>query len=565
MNKRLLIQIPSEQLENLEGVKSIRKDLADFPISKIVHFLLQERIAQIFQGETEIKGSALKQKGEWIEYIREKIPLHTLAPIVIGMIRSSPEMIGKGFSKVMFYVDHRKTLWCESHKDMEVLGKFLLSNLTKKDFSQEHYTKYLKIYTELCSFSGKCLKTNWTTTSEEDLISSYSKMYELLKKSYGLSLDIDVIDIVLEQKIKNLLRECFIKKGKDNQKFFSEKYSVLTSPKEQSYVQKEEFEKLKISQEIKESSFWKRLSLSNASFEKLPSIYQNKILQLEERYWWVELGWLGGERKDAKRIWEEIKKIILSEEKLSLRIKEYPLKLSSIEKEKTILAKEFNFDQELKQALIIFERYALLHDYRKEMQVKSNYAFYELLREIARRYNWKYEDLLWCWPSEIQELVHNKNLPQELIEERQKELFVLVDEKNIEEVTGERARRRKEQEVSGDGEKASNFYGMSASSGKVTGRAKVCYSPQEAISKVNEGDILITSMTTPDYLFVMKKAAAIVTNEGGITCHAAIVAREFGIPCIVGTTCATKMINDNDLIEVNANHGVVKVLERSKQ
>ena len=67
-------------------------------------------------------------------------------------------------------------------------------------------------------------------------------------------------------------------------------------------------------------------------------------------------------------------------------------------------------------------------------------------------------------------------------------------------------------------------------------------------------------MTTVDYLPAMKKASAIVTDDGGITSHAAIISRELGIPCIVGTKIATKVLKDGDLVEVNANKGEVKIL-----
>jgi pyruvate,water dikinase len=79
---------------------------------------------------------------------------------------------------------------------------------------------------------------------------------------------------------------------------------------------------------------------------------------------------------------------------------------------------------------------------------------------------------------------------------------------------------------------------------------------------LTKGEILVTSMTSPDFISAIKKAAAIVTNEGGILCHAAIVSREFGIPCIVGTGIATKSIKNGDLIEVDANHGFVRILKR---
>ena len=69
-------------------------------------------------------------------------------------------------------------------------------------------------------------------------------------------------------------------------------------------------------------------------------------------------------------------------------------------------------------------------------------------------------------------------------------------------------------------------------------------------------------MTRPEFVQAMKKAVAVVTDEGGITCHAAIVSRELNIPCIIGTKIATQVLNNGDLVEVNANHGIVKILKK---
>jgi len=78
---------------------------------------------------------------------------------------------------------------------------------------------------------------------------------------------------------------------------------------------------------------------------------------------------------------------------------------------------------------------------------------------------------------------------------------------------------------------------------------------------MQDGDILISSMTTPDMVPIMKKAAAFVTDEGGITCHAAIVSREMKKPCIIGTKIATKILHDGQLVEVDANRGIVKIIK----
>ncbi len=101
--------------------------------------------------------------------------------------------------------------------------------------------------------------------------------------------------------------------------------------------------------------------------------------------------------------------------------------------------------------------------------------------------------------------------------------------------------------------------GTVASCGEARGRAKIVFNLNQ-LSKLEKGDILITPMTTPDFMPFLGKVAGIVTDEGGITCHAAIVSREFSVPCIVGTGIATKIFNDNDFIEVNSKKR--KVMKR---
>ncbi len=98
--------------------------------------------------------------------------------------------------------------------------------------------------------------------------------------------------------------------------------------------------------------------------------------------------------------------------------------------------------------------------------------------------------------------------------------------------------------------------GLGASPGIGIGKVKQIFSPKE-ISKIDQGDVLVTDMTTPDFVPAMRKASAIVTNAGGSTCHAAIVSRELGIPCIVGTKDGTKVLKDGMMITVDAEHGIV--------
>jgi pyruvate,water dikinase len=98
--------------------------------------------------------------------------------------------------------------------------------------------------------------------------------------------------------------------------------------------------------------------------------------------------------------------------------------------------------------------------------------------------------------------------------------------------------------------------GIGASPGTAYGRAKIILSPND-VSKMDDGNILITVMTNPLFVVAMGKAKAIVTDVGGMLCHAAIVARELGIPCVVGTEKATKALKDNMEIVVDGTEGKI--------
>jgi len=98
--------------------------------------------------------------------------------------------------------------------------------------------------------------------------------------------------------------------------------------------------------------------------------------------------------------------------------------------------------------------------------------------------------------------------------------------------------------------------GEKASPGTTTGVVIIINNPKE-INRVQKGQILITTMTTPDFVPAMKKVNGIITDKGGQTSHAAIVSRELGVPCIVGTKTATKMFKEGDIITLNGTTGEI--------
>ena len=102
--------------------------------------------------------------------------------------------------------------------------------------------------------------------------------------------------------------------------------------------------------------------------------------------------------------------------------------------------------------------------------------------------------------------------------------------------------------------------GQAAFKGCVTGKVKIVLDPKK-VENFDEGDILVTGMTRPEYVPLIKKSAGFITDAGGILSHAAISARELQKPCIIGTEVATKILHDGDLVEVDANNGVIKILK----
>jgi len=98
--------------------------------------------------------------------------------------------------------------------------------------------------------------------------------------------------------------------------------------------------------------------------------------------------------------------------------------------------------------------------------------------------------------------------------------------------------------------------GLGVSPGQGSGKANIVLDVKD-ISNLENGDVLVTEMTTPDWVLAMKIASAVVTNLGGKTCHAAIVSRELGIPCIVGTENATKVLKDGEMVTVDGQRGLV--------
>lgn len=156
----------------------------------------------------------------------------------------------------------------------------------------------------------------------------------------------------------------------------------------------------------------------------------------------------------------------------------------------------------------------------------------------------------------------NKTLPSLEERERREKFYVvangkLLSERTLEEFCLNHNVRLNDGPTESE-KQATEIRGTVASRGRARGKVRLVLK-REQIAEFRQGEILVTSMTTPNFLPAMKKAAAIVTDEGGITCHAAIVSRELTIPCVIGTRGATQILQNGDEVEVEAGEeGVVR-------
>lgn len=191
---------------------------------------------------------------------------------------------------------------------------------------------------------------------------------------------------------------------------------------------------------------------------------------------------------------------------------------------------------------------------------------FSLLHKIAENKKWPKETMKFITYPELCRAISSDKLPLELLEERKRAKLSYYQGKIVAGAVLENKLKKEgiilEERV--DRAKIKEIKGTIANRGRTEGKIKIVFS-REQLDKVQKGDILVAPMTTPWYLPAIKKASAIVTEEGGITCHAAIVSRELNKPCIIGTKIATKVLKDGDLVDVDATHGKVNIIKKAKK
>ncbi|MES2014221.1 MAG: PEP/pyruvate-binding domain-containing protein [Patescibacteria group bacterium] len=272
-----------------------------------------------------------------------------------------------------------------------------------------------------------------------------------------------------------------------------------------------------------------------------------KIASMEKEY-----GWLGDTGR-LDNFWDadEIRSQVLLQKK-KIKSKEED---ESVEKELAAL----NADSDLRESVELARTYVHFRTFRIDVCLIFCYRARFLFKEISERLNISFIDFTYMTFAEIISALQDGRLPEDF-KERKLGFAVILQGKDAKILSGFEAKELAEQLHYSGETSVDELRGTTACIGKVQGLVKLVFTKADS-DKVEDGDILVSSMTKPELVPAMKRAGAIITDEGGITCHAAIVSRELKKPCIIGTKIATKVLKDGDLVEVDAEKGIVRILQ----
>lgn len=192
--------------------------------------------------------------------------------------------------------------------------------------------------------------------------------------------------------------------------------------------------------------------------------------------------------------------------------------------------------------------------YAEPLYTETEKFMVRISKEIGKKNSYKPELILAMVKEEFDDYLRNGKLPKkEVLEKRYEKSALIFYQGGYKLITGKEVDELEKVMYSAQGDYVK---GMCAYQGKVIGKVRIVTDPE--MKNFEDGGILVTGMTRPEFIVLMEKSAAVVTDAGGLLCHAAIVARELKKPTVIGTEKATKVFKDGDLVEVDAEKGIVR-------
>lgn len=336
----------------------------------------------------------------------------------------------------------------------------------------------------------------------------------------------------------------------------------LIGTDEDSYSLREEKDFLKIAILIKETI--NNVNLSKIDEKEFKSYlkrnYPNILLKINEhinKYDWLASIALLGKGWRFSDFINRAKQYTLNDLKEKLNNIEYNKIKRKNEYDKVI--KEIKPSGELSYAIDCMRDMCQLRSYKQDVLRAARFNFSFLLKRISKELSLEYMALNFLLIDELNDLLTNPTLigkVRRIINKRKKGFALLMEDGRIKILTGQSLKEF--DKLDHINAKVKEVNGEIACKGYVMGKVKIIRSEVD-FKNVESGDIIIAPMTRPSYITIMEKISGLITNEGGLTSHASIISRELDIPCLVGTKIATKVFNNGDLIELDANKGFVKL------
>lgn len=361
---------------------------------------------------------------------------------------------------------------------------------------------------------------------DDELIKIFQQLTFAQVDGVGVSHIIDAIGVGIEEDFKNKLRAELPQASVSR---FNEVFSTLITPSRISFVNQEERDLLAIKGGLKNIKALERHAA---------------------KYFWLHNSYAGPKYLTARDFQEKLKN--LRQEKIK------PLRTAA-------LKLKYRFSPELKKMRDVIDYCAVWQDERKAVLFKNISNTGLVLGEISRRLHERPEYFYYLGLNEIERIKLLADLKKKvkILKERKRGCLVVIKGLTDKTISGSGYNKLLSgRHVLLEKQDFQNqeLHGTVANTGTASGLVKIIRNIN-SLKDFQAGNILVASMTRPEYMSAIKKAAAIITDEGGITCHAAIIARELNIPTIIGTKIATQILHDGERVEVRANHGVIKILD----
>lgn len=400
--------------------------------------------------------------------------------------------------------------------------------------------------------------------SSENIVSLLNDFVEKQGEMYAYGTTLPVLDFgnfsFVEGNLKKILKE------KLSETEYEKYFEILTEPLHNSFAQDQEEDLLQMMSKFYPSEDWKN-DVNQKPITALKVEYPDFYGALQEhtsKHAWVYYVYLGPaytEKDFLEFIKDYLHKGVDPTEKLE-QIKSRKQEIASLRGKYIENLKPNEFEEMI---LKLVGRLVWAKPRRKDYQSKSYYHLEKLLREIAHRLSISVSqvrsmpvDLLVTSldKDEVDLSTVNSIYKFHVCLPDENEKVLILSNEEADDFCSKYVKSEKSENI----KDVKEIKGTVAYKGKAKGKVKIINSPAD-MAKMQEGDILVSLATTPSIVPAMKKAAAIITDEGGLTCHASIVSRELGITCVVGTKFASKILKDGDMVEVDAIAGVIRILK----